>query len=336
MGWLGTARSYPVAGHPERLCAHKMDYLAEGGSMVRYRKAPASRNIEDRRGRPSGRRMAIGGGGIGLGGLLILLVLNVCVGGGFESLGGLVDDLAPADPPQAQRPVETIAPGNDPDAEVVEYMEAVYVDNDLTWQAIFSQAGRDDYQPPRFVFFDGLTESGCGGADERVGPHYCPLDQTMYLDLSFFDQLRSQFGAPGDLAPAYVVSHEFGHHIQTILGISDEVRALQQDNPDLANDLSVAMELQADCFAGVWLSTVPVDASTRQVEEGYIEIDPGEMSEAIEAAAAVGDDRIQAGASGMINPETWTHGSAQQRAEWLRRGVDNGDPAQCDTFAQFR
>lgn len=302
--------------------------------MVRYRKAPASPNIEDRRGRSTGRRMAIGGGGIGLGGVLLLLVLNVCLGGGLENLGGLTG-LAPAEPPPGQRPVETISPENDPNAGLVEYMEAVYVDNDLTWEAIFAEAGRDDYQPPRFVFFEGGTESGCGGADERMGPHYCPLDQTMYLDLSFFAQLRSQFGARGDLAPAYVVAHEFGHHIQTVLGISDEVRDLAGSNPELANQLSVAMELQADCFAGVWLSTVSVDAATPRVEEGYIEIDPGEMSEAIEAAEAVGDDRIQARATGMVNPETWTHGSARQRAEWLQRGVESGDPARCDTFASI-
>lgn len=276
--------------------------------------------------------MAIGGGGIGLGGLLVFLLINLLLGGDLEDLGGLAGDLSPANPPAAQRPVETIDPADDPDAAVVEYMEAVYIDNDLTWEAIFDRAGRTDYRPPRFVFFDGATESGCGGADERFGPHYCPLDETMYLDLSFFAQLRSQFGARGDLAPAYVVSHEFGHHIQTVLGISEEVRALQQENPDSANQLSVAMELQADCFAGVWLSTVPQDA-TEQVEEGYIEIDPGEMREAIEAAAAVGDDRIQAQGTGMVNPESWTHGSAQQRAEWLQTGIDSGDPGRCDTFS---
>lgn len=276
--------------------------------------------------------MAIGGGGIGLGSLLVVLLVNLLLGGDLEDLGGLSGDLSPADPPGTQRPVETIDPADDPDAAVVDYMEAVYVDNDLTWEAVFDQGGRTDYRPPRFVFFEGATESACGGADERLGPHYCPLDETMYLDLSFFAQLRSQFGARGDLAPAYVVSHEFGHHIQTVLGISEQVRALQQENPGSANQLSVAMELQADCFAGVWLSTVPQDA-TDQVEEGYIEIDPGEMGEAIEAAAAVGDDRIQAQGTGMVNPESWTHGSAQQRAEWLQTGIDSGDPGRCDTFS---
>lgn len=275
--------------------------------------------------------MAIGGGGIGLAGLVLVVLFNVFMGGDLEDLGGMVDDLAPAGPDPA--PQETIVPENDPDAELVAYMEAVYVDNDVTWESIFAQAGRE-YRPPRFVFFDTFTESACGGADERVGPHYCPLDETIYLDLSFFEQLRSEFGAQGDLAPAYVVAHEFGHHIQTIVGIAEEVRSLQEQDPGSANDLSVSMELQADCFAGVWLSTVSVDSSSERVEEGYIEIDPGEMAEALEAAAAVGDDRIQAQAGGTINPETWTHGSADQRVEWLQRGVDSGDPGQCDTFVE--
>src|SRR5690606_121197 len=151
-----------------------------------------------------------------------------------------------------------------------------------------------------------------GGADERVGPHYCPLDQTIYLDFSFFAQLRDQFGAQGDLAPAYVVSHEFGHHIQTVLGISEQVRALQQEDPGQANALSIAMELRAGCLAGTWRATVRVDETETVEGQGASEIDPGEITEALEAAAAVGDDRIQAQATGMVNPETWTHGSAEQ------------------------
>ncbi|HEX2153940.1 MAG TPA: neutral zinc metallopeptidase [Acidimicrobiia bacterium] len=305
--------------------------------MVRYRKAPQNPNIQDRRGMGgsrTGRRVALGGGGIGLGTLAIILLLNVCAGGGLGDLGGLAGELVPVDEPP-RTPLTTISPANDPDAELKEYMEAVYADNDLLWQDVFAQAGRQDYQSPQFVFFEGFTDSGCGGADERVGPHYCPLDGTMYLDFTFFTQLREQFGARGDLAPAYVISHEFGHHIQTLLGISEQVRGLQQENPGQANDLSIAMELQADCFAGVWLSTVSVDPSGGEVDEGFIEIDPGELREAMEAAQAVGDDRIQAQATGMVNPETWTHGSAEQRSEWLQRGIDSGDPGQCDTFSQL-
>lgn len=304
--------------------------------MVRYRKAPANPNIQDRRGQGGTRRrgMAIGGGGLGLGGILLILILNFCVGGGLGDLGGLSGGLVPADEP-SQTPLTTMAPSADPDSEMKEYMSAVYTDNDLMWDDIFSTAGRTDYQSPTFVFFEGFTDSACGGADERIGPHYCPLDQTIYLEFGFFTQLREQFGARGDLAPAYVVSHEFGHHIQTLLGISEQVRSLQQQNPNQANDLSIAMELQADCFAGVWLSTVSVDPSGGEVDEGFIELDPGELSEALEAAAAVGDDRIQAGTTGSVNPDTWTHGSAEQRMEWLQRGIDSGDPGQCDTFSQL-
>jgi len=299
--------------------------------MVRYRKSAQSPNIQDRRAQ-RGRRVALGGGGLGLGGLLIFLLLNFCVGGGMGGLGGLVGDLTPVTLAVDDRPIETIPHEEDPQAELVEYMEAVYVDNDLMWQSVFDQSGLE-YRPPRFVFFEGFTESACGGADERVGPHYCPLDETIYLDFSFFAQLRDQFGAQGDLAPAYVVSHEFGHHIQTVLGISEQVRALQQEDPGQANALSIAMELQADCFAGTWLSTVRVDETETVEGQGAIEIDPGEITEALEAAAAVGDDRIQAQATGMVNPETWTHGSAEQRAQWLQRGFDSGDPGQCDTFS---
>ncbi|HLU30976.1 MAG TPA: neutral zinc metallopeptidase [Acidimicrobiia bacterium] len=304
--------------------------------MVRYRKTPTNPNIQDRRGQGGTRRrgMAIGGGGLGLGGLLLILILNFCVGGGLGDLGGMAGGLAPADTP-SQTPLTTMAPSADPDSELKEYMSAVYTDNDLMWQDIFQTAGRTDYQSPTFVYFDGFTESGCGGADERLGPHYCPLDQTIYLEFGFFTQLREQFGARGDLAPAYVVSHEFGHHIQTVLGISEQVRSLQQQNPNQANDLSIAMELQADCFAGVWLSTVSIDPSGGEVDEGFIELDPGELSEALEAAAAVGDDRIQAQSTGQVNPDTWTHGSAEQRMEWLQRGIDSGDPGQCDTFSQL-
>ena len=282
-----------------------------------------------------GRRVALGGGGLGLGGLLLVLILNFCVGGGLGDLGGLAGELVPADEPASNTPLTTIAPEDDPDRQLREYMEAVYADNDLLWEDVFAQAGRSDFRSPGFVFFEGFIDSGCGGADERIGPHYCPLDETMYLDFSFFTQLREQFGARGDLAPAYVISHEYGHHIQTVLGVSEQVRSLQQQNPGQANQLSVAMELQADCFAGVWLSTVSVDPAGGEVQEGYIEIDPGEMSEAIEAAEAVGDDRIQEAATGMVNPEQWTHGSAYQRAQWLQRGVDGGDPGQCDTFSEL-
>src|SRR5690606_1125011 len=167
--------------------------------MVRYRKSAQSPNIQDRRGQ-TGRRVAIGGGGLGLGGLLIFLLLNVCMGGGTGGLGGLIGELTPVSIPVDTRPIETVPRDQDPQAELVEYMEAVYVDNDLMWQAVFDQAGLE-YRPPGFVFFEGFTESGCGGADERVGPNYCPHDETIYLDFWSFAQLRDQFGARGGPGP---------------------------------------------------------------------------------------------------------------------------------------
>lgn len=303
--------------------------------MVRYKKAPVNPNVQDRRGAGGisrgGRGIALGGGGLGIGALLLILFLNMCMGGGMGDLGGMAGGLVPAEETGPGTPLTTISPESDPDAQLKEYMSAVYADNDVLWEGIFAEAGRTDYRAPTFVFFDGFTNSACGGADEAIGPHYCPLDETIYVDFGFFTQLRDQFGATGDLAPAYVISHEFGHHIQTVLGVSEQVRNLQQQNPGQANQLSVGMELQADCFAGVWLSTVDVG----QLDEGFIAIDPGEMAEAIEAAEAVGDDRIQKQATGMVNPESWTHGSAAQRAEWLQVGADTGDPGQCDAFSQI-
>lgn len=276
--------------------------------------------------------MAMGGGS----GLIIILIiiLTQCLGGGqFGDLGGLAGELAP--PEQAEQesgPVPTINPAEDPDAALQEKMNAVYTDLDALWTEIFAEAGQPDaYSPPPFVLFEGSTQSACGGATEAVGPHYCPLDQTIFVDFSFFTALREQFGARGDFAPDYVIAHEFGHHIQNLLGIADQVRQLQQQNPDRANDLSIAMELQADCFAGVWASTLYVGEDSPQGE--IIELDQGEVNEAIEAAAAVGDDRIQEQATGMVNPEQWTHGSSEQRMQWFTQGYEAGDPSSCDTFS---
>ncbi|MDH3308629.1 MAG: neutral zinc metallopeptidase, partial [Acidimicrobiia bacterium] len=189
-------------------------------------------------------------------------------------------------------------------------------------------ANGETYQYTELVIFEGLTNSGCGGADERVGPHYCPLDQTVYIDLDFFRQLAGQFGAPGDFAQAYVLAHEIGHHIQTIEGINEQVRQAQQNNPAQANELSVAMELQADCLAGVWA----YDAENTTNDLGQVQLEIGDLQEGLGAAAAVGDDRIQQASTGRVDPESWTHGSAAQRQEWFMRGYQSGDPNQCNTF----
>ena len=201
--------------------------------------------------------MAIGGGAGAIG--IIVALLTIFLGGSgvnLEQLEDLTGGLAPAQ----SVPVNggTLDPTTDPDADLREYMNAVYIDLDAMWAETFASAGRDDYRAPGFVLFEGFTDSGCGGAQEAMGPHYCPLDEKMYLDFDFFTQLRDQFGATGDFAPAYVIAHEFGHHIQTVLGISEQVRGLQQENPDQANEIQVMMELQADCFAGLWAGSLEV------------------------------------------------------------------------------
>jgi hypothetical protein len=297
--------------------------------MVRYKKEPVSKGLDDRRLQTSPRRGIAVGGGLGGIGLIVVLLVTLLGGGGIDP--GTLEDITNALAPEAAAPVVTgtLDPAADPDADLKDYMNAVYIDLDDMWSGTFTAADRSDYRSPELVIFETFTDSGCGGADEAVGPHYCPVDERIYLDFDFFTQLRDQFGAQGDFAPAYVIAHEFGHHIQTVIGVSDEVRALQQQNPDQANELSVLMELQADCFAGVWASSLVVGTGTDE----SVELDPGEIQEAVDAASAVGDDRIQGQASGQINPETWTHGSAEQRANWTMTGYESGDPGACDTFS---
>jgi predicted metalloprotease len=297
--------------------------------MVKFRKpAQRSGDIIDRRGAGGGRRggMAIGAGGGGIA-IIIAILFAVFGGGGGGGLEDILNQLQPATTsPSATNPLD---PATDPQAEMADFMSVVLDDNQALWADIFAQSGRQ-YQNAELVLFTGFTDSGCGGADARMGPHYCPLDNRVYLDLDFFEQLSTQFGATGDLAPAYVLSHEIGHHVQTLLGISDQVRQQQQQSPGQANDLSVRMELQADCFAGVWASTVFVG----QLETGEdLALDPGEITEALEAAAAVGDDRIQETIQGRSDPETFTHGTSEQRQAWFQRGYDGGDPNSCDTFS---
>lgn len=297
--------------------------------MVRFTKEPVSKGLDDRRGQSSPRRgIALGGGAGGIV-LIVVLIVSLLGGGGvdLESLNDITDALAPGE----AAPVNegTLDPATDPYADLKAYMNAVYIDLDAMWTEIFVAAERSDYRAPSFVIFEAFTNSACGGADEAVGPHYCPVDEKIYLDLDFFTQLRDQFGAEGDFAPGYVIAHEFGHHIQTVIGVSEEVRGLQQENPDQANELSILMELQADCFAGVWASTLVVGTDTGE----SIELDPGEIQEALDAASAVGDDRIQSQVTGRVTPETWTHGSAEQRADWTLTGYESGDPGACDTFS---
>jgi hypothetical protein len=272
--------------------------------------------------------MGIGGGGIGI----LIAVLFAMFGGGgeFGDLNEVLEGLQPSQPGSVES--SPLPPESDPDSDLVDFMSVVLDDNQDFWNEVFAQSEMT-YRYANLVLFDGFTESGCGGADERFGPHYCPLDENVYIDLGFFRELQTRFGARGDLAPAYVLSHEIAHHVQTVLGINQQVRDRQQSDPSVANDLSIRMELQADCFAGVWASSVFVD-STESLEAGRVlELEPGEIQEALEAAAAVGDDRIQEAATGRIDPESWTHGSAEQRERWFETGYSSGDPSTCDTFS---
>ncbi len=192
------------------------------------------------------------------------------------------------------------------------------------WTDLFAQAGQQ-YRPADLVLFEGSTNSACGGATSAIGPHYCPLDEQIYIDLGFFDELQRRFGASGgDFAEAYVIAHEVAHHVQNLLGISDQVNALSQQDPSQRNGLSVRLELQADCWSGVWAHSI--------YQRGDV-LEPGDIEEALSAAAAVGDDRIQAQSGGRINPESWTHGSSEQRVAWFSTGYETGDPNACDTFS---
>jgi predicted metalloprotease len=251
---------------------------------------------------------------MGIGGIvLVLIVLAVLYFTG--AFGGSDTGTAPG-----------VAPGvsgaPDPDASLVDFMGFVVDDVQDFWRSDFSSSGRT-YQTTKLVLFTGQTQSGCGLASQETGPFYCPADRKVYLDLGFFQELRARFQAPGDFAEAYVIAHEFGHHVQTLLGTEERVRREVQRHPDQENELSVRLELQADCYAGVWAHSA--------YEQKLLE--KGDLDEALTAAAAVGDDRIQRSAGERVNPETWTHGSAAQRSQWLRTGFQSGDPSACDTFS---
>ncbi len=263
--------------------------------------------------------MRLGAGG---GGALLVVVLLLAFCGGGSDFGGLVDSLAPVDPQtQSQTPID---PANDPDGELVEFLGNVLADTQGMWVAVFEDSGLT-YRATDLVVFNGFTQSACGGAQAQSGPHYCPVDEQVYMDLDFLEQLQSRFGAVGDTAQAYILAHEVAHHVQNVLGIIGQVDQVRGSDPGRAREVSIALELQADCFAGVWLSTLRDGTSAAVLEEN-------DLQEALNAAAAVGDDAIQQETSGRVNPESWTHGSAEQRFNWLKVGFDTGDPQACDTF----
>jgi hypothetical protein len=283
---------------------------------MRWRTGRRSTRVEDRRGtRAAGLPIK----GLGLGGLLLLLLLGYFVSGDPLALLTDVDSLSPAPPEET-----TDAPP--PEDEAAQFVSVVLADTEDTWTAIFAETGRQ-YEKPRLVLFSEAVRSACGTTSAAVGPFYCPPDGQVYIDLDFFRALDTQFGAPGDFAQAYVIAHEVGHHVQNLLGIAERVTELRSrlDETD-ANALSVLQELQADCYAGVWGH----HAAGRNL------LDPGDVEEGLNAAAAIGDDRLQRRGQGYVTPETWSHGSSEQRAFWLRRGLASGRIQDCDTFQSGR
>ena len=282
------------------------------------RKGP-SKNLRDMRGRggglggglpfPTGRGGVAGGGLAAIIGIIVVILFGGNVLGGGGGVGGSLDDFGVVQ-----------APGQAPDADekLVDFVSNVLDDNQQFWTRQFS-SGDQRYEDAQLVLFDRpIATGGCGPANSAAGPFYCPADQSVYIDLAFFRDLRSRFGAPGDFAQAYVIAHELGHHVQNLLGIESDMRRQQQEDPARQNDLSVRLELQADCLAGVWASST--------YERGILE--PGDIQEGLAAAAAVGDDRL-----GARSPEQWTHGSSALRTKWFTRGYEDARASSCDTFS---
>ncbi len=247
------------------------------------------------------------------------LVIASQVGGDAFSYD---DPFEPLPPPSAQRVGVEIEAAPDLAQELVAFLRFLSKDIQSFWRGTFERSGRE-YVPAQIVVFDEQVSTGCGTATDATGPFYCTLDRRVYLDLDFFPQLELEFRARGDFAHAYVIAHEIGHHVQNITGTTTQVQRAMTEQVEEPQELSIAMELQADCYAGVWGHST--------YERGLLE--RGDLEEGLRAAAAVGDDRIQARTSGRINPETWTHGSSEQRREWFVRGFESGDPNDCDTFS---
>ena len=279
---------------------------------MRWQGSRRSNNVEDYRGQ------RFGGGGLklGVGGTLLALVAGYFLGIDPRVILGLAESVPAGSQPTAQVGV--------PQDEEGQFISAVLGETEDTWSAIFRQAG-SEYTPPKLVLYSDQVQTACGFGSAAAGPFYCPGDSKVYIDLAFYKELEQQFKAPGDFAKAYVLAHEVGHHVQNLLGTADKVRAAQQRGSEQEqNALQVRMELQADCYAGIWAKQA--DASRHILEQGDVE-------EALRAASSVGDDTIQKRTRGVVVPESFTHGSAQQRQTWFQRGFDGGNLQSCDTFS---
>jgi len=282
---------------------------------MRWRDGRESDNVEDRRGMSIPRGAKIGGlSGLGL-------VAVVLIG----MLLGIDPTVLLQGGPEMQTPSVSVQPSGRPGVndDQRKFVAVVLAETEDVWQEAFRKRGRT-YQAPTLVLYSGAVESACGMAGSAVGPFYCPSDHKVYLDLSFFEDLRTRFGASGDFAQAYVIAHEVGHHVQTLLGISKKVNELQaRVSPSERNKLSVRMELQADCFAGVW---------ARQADQSRQILEAGDIEEGLNAASAIGDDRIQRKTQGHVVPDAFTHGSSAQRVRWFKLGLESGNLQSCDTF----
>jgi hypothetical protein len=286
---------------------------------MRWEEGRRSGNVEDRRGLRIPRKAGIAGGGLGT-----VVIVLVALYFGFDP-SVFLNPTQVSVPESGMRTVpHSGLPAED---RLAEFVSVVLADTEDTWRLLFRGMGQA-YQEPRLVLFSGAVESACGFASAAVGPFYCPADHKVYIDLSFYHDLKSRFGAPGDFAQAYVIAHEIGHHVQNLLGIADKVHSLRGRVSEAeSNQLSVMMELQADCLAGVWAHHA--DKSRQILEEGDVE-------EALNAASSIGDDRIQRRSRGYVTPDSFTHGSSEQRVRWFRNGLETGDLGQCNTFDAFR
>ncbi|GAC1703180.1 MAG: neutral zinc metallopeptidase [Candidatus Acidiferrum sp.] len=282
-----------------------------------------SQDVEDRRD-DSGGGFQFGGLHLGIGGTIIVLILSFVFRTNFFALlGGGSTDTAPSTVSQPGTAHPNTA-RDETEKPLVQFVSFVLDDTQKTWTDLLPQQGGMPYHHAKLVLFRDSIQSGCGGAQSATGPFYCPRDEKVYIDLGFYDELKRRFGAPGEFAQAYVLAHEIGHHVQNVLGTERKVAQLRQEDPRGEKALSVKVELQADCYAGVWAH------STQQ--RGLL--DPGDVESALNAAAAVGDDRLQKMATGHVSPDSFTHGSSEQRMSWFRKGLDSGNIAACNTFGE--
>jgi len=284
---------------------------------MRWEGQRESSNVEDRRGAGGFGGLPIGGRGLSLGAVVIALVAGAVFGVNPLTVLSL---LSGGSPSAVQQAPARSTPADDPQTRFVTTTLGLTED---VWRELFRQAG-GSYQDPTLVLFRGATPTACGTGQSAMGPFYCPADQKVYIDLDFYDTLKSQLGAPGDFAQAYVIAHEVGHHVQNLLGTSEQVQRLRgRVSEREANAMSVRLELQADCYAGVW---------AHHADQGKQILESGDVEEALNAASRIGDDALQKGAGGPVRPDSFTHGSSEQRVRWFKRGLESGDVAACDTF----